>query len=186
MHEQLTALPEVFQSGTQVEYRRSYDHFPATDGWTLALHLAGKSAFTKAFSPLDSGFQITLTAAETAALLPGTYQWEERATKAGAPKTADCGSVALRPNLATAIAGSLESRASKMLTAVRAAIDLRLGIGGTPTDAVESYTIGDRSLTKVALPVLLDMEARLAMAVRREENPGEWGPQVQVHFTRPA
>ena len=186
-HENLTAIPEQIVAGTQVDYRKTPGEFRPSDGWGLDLYLSGGDPatpifFTKAFTPVDESFTITLTPANTATFTRGNYLWEERASRAGEKHRFDFGTIEVLPDLATATATSLLSRSAKMLAAVSAAIDLRMGIGGVPTDMVESYTIHGRSLTKVPLKELMDLQARLQMAVRREANPGKLGPQILVRF----
>lgn len=189
-HENLTAIPEQIVAGTQVNYRRTTSHFLPSQGWGMKLYLVGGDPaspviFSKDFTVSDESFLMALLASDTVSFTRGNYQWEERVTNAAEKHRFDFGSIEVLPDLATATASSMLSRAAKMLVAVRAAIDIRMGIGGTATDLIESYSIGGRSITKMPLKELIDVESRLAMAVRREANPGQWGPRVKVHFTAP-
>lgn len=181
-HQDLTAIPPQLVSGTQYTYRRSSAEFLPSDGWTLWLYIAGKSYLAKQFTAVGDEYEITLTSAEMAALAAGNYLWEERAINGTEKHRFAFDSLQVFPDLAAATAGSLESRNAKILRAIRAAIDIRMGIGGAGTDLVKSYSIGNRSFDKEPIETMLSLEARYAMAVTREASPGKFGPTVKVRF----
>jgi hypothetical protein len=186
-HENLTAIPEQIVAGTQVDYRRTPSEFTPALAWTLKLYLSGgdplgPSQLQKDFTISGQSFLITLTPTDTGALTRGNYLWEERAAKGAERQRFDFGAIEVLPDLETATAVSLLSRSARMLVAVRAALDIRTGNGGIATDMIEAYSIHGRSLTKVPLKELMDIESRLVMAVRREANPGRWGPTILARF----
>jgi len=182
-HLSATQIPDQVVAGTQVYWKRqaSSEFLPA-DGWGLTLFLAGQSYLSKAFTAVSNYFEITLTAAETAAIAKGPYLWEERLIKGSEKYRFSFGSIEVLPDLGAATAGSLESRTAKMLRAIRAAIDIRMGIGGAGIDLVDAYSIGTRSFTKVPLEDLMSLESKLAMQLKREANPGKWGPTIEIRF----
>lgn len=184
-HQNLTAIPEIIVKGTAVDYRRTYGEFPANDGWALALILSGPPPnFTKAFSADVASFTIALANADTGGLGVGNYFWEERATKTGKSYPAASGVLQVAADLATAVAGSLQTKEAKMLAALDAAIDIRFGIGAASSqDVIESYAIGIRQFDKWKTREMLDTRATLARIVKSQANPGKMGPQVAVHFS---
>lgn len=182
MHENLTALPEQIVSGTAYDFTLTYAEFPANE-WTLKLLIAGPG-FLSIDADVDGlSFAVALTNANTAGIPPGNYVWEYRVTKGGKSYVADSGVLEVLPNLAVATPGSLQSFNSKALAAVEAAISIRLGIGGTAVDVIESYSVGSRNIMKMSLRDLYDLRASLRMAVRNEARPGRLGPQVRAAFT---
>ena len=66
MASNLTALPDRFNAGTTVKYTRTLGDYPASQGWSLALYLAGAASFSVAGSPNANAFDVTITAAKTA------------------------------------------------------------------------------------------------------------------------
>lgn len=183
-HDTLTAIPEQIVAGTTVKFRRTYGHYPASAGWALSLYLAGASVLSENGVADGDSFNFTLTNAETGALTPGNYNWQERATLAGETYVADFGVLEVLPNLAAATAGSLQSFNAKLLAAVEASLNLRFGVGAASAiDVVEEYTIHGRSLKKFSTAELLDLRSRLRQIVRSEANPGRLGPKVLVTFT---
>jgi len=156
-----TAVPATLRAGDTVTWRRSLSYFPASDGWVLTYVL------------VKSGSQITITAsadgadhvvevplATTAAWSPGTYTWQERATKAGKTYTNAVGVLQILASFAAAT-GGLDARthAQKTLEALEAWIEGR-------DIAVAEYRIGDRLLKTIPIPDLLILRDRYRREVR--------------------
>ena len=174
----LTEFPTSLVSGTTAVVERTYSDFPTTGGWTLTLHVAGKSRLTPlAATTSGSLYLFTLTAALTAALLKGEYQWEVRATKAGEAYTAESGVLTIIPNIAAAEAGELQSYAEATLAIVEAALSGRL------TADMESYSIAGRSVTKIPVAELRKMRAELRQELHLTANPGTFMQEVRGVFT---
>lgn len=176
----LTALPDRFRAGTTVEYFRAPADYPVGDGWTLTLRIRGRNCLdVTATDNGDGRFKITLSATATSGLAAGGYQWVEEASKAGTTYEAGSGTVEITPNLATAGENALRSQAEKDLDLVNAAIERRL------TKDMENYSIEGVTLSRAPLDVLIRLRASLEAQVARERNPGTFGRQVGVAFTRP-
>lgn len=173
----LAALPTQITAGTTVKYTASHGDYPADQGWALTLHLAGANLVSVAGVPSGSSFAFTLTAAATAPLKAGTYQWREIASKDGEKHVADRGSVEVLANIESALAGDLQSAAEKELALVDAAI-LALTEG-----KVASYQIAGRAVVYNDLEKLHRRQAQLQAQVWRERNPGKFGPTVRAAFT---
>jgi len=80
----LTFMPETIVAGTTLKYLRTLSYFPANDGWTLKLSLAGLSLYSASASGADH--QVTIAfGGDTGTGLwePGTYDWSEIVEKAG-------------------------------------------------------------------------------------------------------
>src|SRR5258708_5758468 len=138
-----TAIPDAFEAGTTVRYSRVFTNFPANAGWTLKLFLAGPVALTVSAAASGLGFILTLTAGQTATLtVAGMYRWSEHATDGTDIFPAAKGSVFVTPNLATAVAGDLQTMEEKLLAAIDAVIV------GKITDDVLQYSVLGRGLTQ--------------------------------------
>jgi hypothetical protein len=171
-----TALPPAFAAGTTVQYTRSYADYPANDGWTLTLYLAGAQILNKVATASGADFVITLAATDTDDLTtPGLYRWVERASKSGVVKDVASGTVEVTANLATATAGSLQTTEEKLLAAVDAVI------AGKITDDVLQYTIAGRSLTLMSRLDLLELRRKLQWDVARQR--GKTGRTRRLAFT---
>lgn len=186
-HEILTLIPDQIVAGTQVDLRRTHSDFNPGVGWTMTLYVKGGDpaapiAFSKAYTGVSSYFDLTLTPTETATLTRGNYKWEERVALGTERQRADYGILVVLPDIATATATSLLSDAAIRLAAVKAAINLRVGAVGSAQNIIESYGIHGRSVVYLPLRDLFALEASLVLAVKRESNPGVWGPTVEVRF----
>lgn len=180
----LTEMPERFAAGTTVELLLTSTDYPANDGWTLSLSLAGAGVLTVAGASSGADHAITLTAAQTADLPAGSYRWALDASKAGTVKRFASGRLAVEPNLAAAGAGDLQSTNEKILAAIEAVIASRLGTatGSLPKD-IESYAIDGIAVTKIPMEQLERMRTRYAFAVAREKRGGGIGRQHRIAFT---
>ena len=98
--------------------------------------------------------------ATTAAWSPGTYTWQERATKAGKTYTNAVGVLQILASFAAATGGlDARSHAQKTLEALEAWIEGR-------DIAVAEYRIGDRLLKTIPIPDLLILRDRYRREVR--------------------
>lgn len=136
--------------------------------WALSYRFAGPSAgFTVASTASGTGWTTTLTAVQTAALVPGDappYLWQAVATYAGQVVTVGSGRLVVRAGLGGAAAGyDGRSEAEKQLAIVRAAITDRINNGG-----VAEYAIGSRRLRNEPLSELLALESSLKMDIANE------------------
>ena len=177
MHDDLVEVPEFIDSGTTVIYTKGFDEFAADAGWAATLYLAGPSILNVAGAPSGSDFVFTLSAAQTAALLPGGYSWIERVSQGGQKFDADSGRLTVRPDVAAATTGSLETWESKTLTAIEAFLS------GNLTAGVAGYSIAGRSIQYIPLTELLTLRGQLKRAVRAQQYPGRLTPEIRVCFS---
>ncbi len=181
--ETLTALPETIADGTTVAYTKTVADYPATDGWTLTLEIAGEKLLSVEADANGGDYDVTISAEQSATLTAGTYYFAEKVEKAGEVHRVGSGRVTVEPNLATALAGDLQSPNERMLKALNAVIESRLGTStGVPKD-VESYAIDGIAVTKIPLERLMTLRTQLSTTVARERRGGGIGRQYRYTFT---
>jgi hypothetical protein len=179
----LTAMPASFAAGTTVSLQLTIPDYPASE-YDLTVYLAGRS---RIHADIESGvvksgddFLVTLTAALTAPLLPGRYEWEFR-VKVGATAylRVDAGTVLILPDIAQATDGSLQTHAERMLALVEAALEGRL------TRDQESIIIDGVAITRIPHDNLRRLRILYLAEVESERNPANAIGSIHVHFNRP-
>lgn len=176
MADTLTEMPDSFAAGTTVTYRRTVAAYPAGGVWNLTVYLSGVSTLAKVAGQDGEEYVVTLTAAETATLGAGKYQWVERVVKSPEVFEVASGTVVVEPNIATAAAGSMQTWEEKTLVVVEAALTGKL------TADMESYSIHGRTVNKIPTRELMQIRAELKRAVNAQRNPGKLGPTVLAQF----
>lgn len=172
-------IPDVFSAGSTVSYRRTYEGHSATD-WDLAVVLRGAGTNRADATVTKDGpaFLVTLDAAVTEDLEPGSYQWLERLTKGDIVEDGDYGRLEVTPDL-TGDDPIVRTWAEITLDKIRAAI------GGAADANVLSYQVYGRSLTRYPLPELQRLEADFTNRVAREKRNGARRAPIRVAFTTP-
>lgn len=176
----LTALPESFPAGTTVGYTKSLGDYPASDGWTLTLYLAGVSVTSVEATADGDSFIVTIPASKTLASTgfePGLYKWIERVALSGAVHEIDSGIVTILPDLATAAAGAEQNWIE------RAVIALRLHIEGRLPAGMESYAIAGRQVAKMSIKDAVDLLSTLESRLARLQDPSSISRTVLARFT---
>ena len=176
----LDQLPTSFAAGTTIVYTRTSADYKPTAGWTLALHIAGKSKLTKAASSSGDTFTITLAATDTSTLSPGVYQWQELATKGTEVQPVAYGQVTVTPNMATALAGDLQSWEEKALELVEAAL-----VASAGSDVI-TYQIHGRGVTRSTREAAASYCDWLRRRIQRRKNGGKIGQRILSRFRRPS
>lgn len=170
MPDPLTSVPATLTAGDSLSVTLSFSDYPASAGWTAALYLRGPSALDVTGTAVGDQHGFVVTGTASANLTPGSYVWGVRLTSGATTHTADTGRITLRPNLATAAAGALQSYAEQQLAVCQQA---RANI---LAGEMKLYMIGGR---QVQLHTLDDL--------RREES--YWQTRVQMErgagFGRP-
>lgn len=178
MAENLTALPTSFTGGTTIEYSKSVSDYPASDGWTLTLYLAGVDVKEIEAEADGDAYVVTIAASVTAApFRAGVYEYLERVEKAGVVHEVSSGMVEITPNIAEAAAGDRQSYLERSIIVLRQYIEHQLEAGN------QSYAIAGRAVTKIpiaeAIKILHSYEAELA----HQKNPTSLTRSVLVRFT---
>lgn|GEM_PF-3931623 len=177
----LTALPDSFPAGISISYLKSLTGY-SNATWTLHLYLAGPNALEVTGVAEGSGWRITLDAAATEELGAGTYQWIERLEKT-TPLTRfelASGTVQVKPAIAGAGDGDLQSWAERTLGEVETAIKVRLAGG-----VLDSYSVSGRAAQRVPLETLYKMRAELTTIVAQAKTGARPSKQILVTFNQP-
>jgi nitrogen fixation protein FixH len=133
--------------------------------WSLTYALRGPSSLTLTASVVNGQWKTSITAVQSAALDPGVYYWQAFASKSPDRVTLGSGQITVTKNVfAESDPFDGRSQARIDLDAVQAA--MRAIIAG---GAVQEYTIGSRSLRKMAMSDLIMLESRLKAEVVREK-----------------
>lgn len=154
-----------FTAGDTVKWSKTLADYPASAGWALAytfINAAGK--FSASGTANGDKFDVTISAATTAALAAGSYYFEGYVSKAGERFRVDAGNVKVAQNIATATTFDGRSHARKVLDAIQAVIE-----GRASTDQQE-YTIGNRSLKRTPIADLLVLANKYQAMVNAEDN----------------
>lgn len=134
--------------------------------WTLAYAIKGNSNLTLSSTTSGNGWSTTISATQSALLSPGSYAWHAYATSGASRVTLGQGSITIKTNIAAINSSGFDGRSQikQDLDAVREAIRAIIKGG-----AVVQYTIGNRSLTKMRMSELIELESKLKVDLVREE-----------------
>jgi hypothetical protein len=136
--------------------------------WTLKYALRGAVTVDKTATVVDGMWKTTLSAADTADITTEkTIYWQAYAVDGDDNKvTLGSGQIKVIPSYVDIASSSFDGRtqAQKDLDAVQSAIRAMISGG-----AVAEYTIGNRSVKKMALSDLYIMEKRLKYDVAQEK-----------------
>lgn len=172
-----SVVPEVIRAGDTVRFTRNYGDFPVADGWALRFTLAGASKKGVDATTSGADFLVTLTAADTQDLQPGTYTCALHASLSGARYTAEEWVLEVKPNVEQATAGALQSHDERTLALIEAELEARAASDHT------EYTVDGRSLKREAIETLTAWAAKLRGRIARRKR-GRL-PMIAVTFTRP-
>lgn len=139
-----TVEPRVLRAGDTWAWRREdLTAYPAGT-WALSYYCKAASAnFNFSASADGANFAVSRTAAQTAGITAGVYQWFAFVTSGAERRQVDQGTVEVLPDMG--VAGNLDTRslARKMLDALDAAL-LAYNQSGS---LAQSYQINNRSIT---------------------------------------
>ena len=189
-----TTVPERLVAGDTWTFKQSFGDYPADpdgDGaagtWTLTTEVVGSSTDLGTFTATASGADhlTTVAAATTAGWAAGDYSFQQFVTEndTGERHLVGQGWLEVVANLATATTFDGRSHVKKTLDALQATI-----LGKASKDQ-ESYTIGNRSLSRMSPEELIAWEshykalwAREKRALRLEKGLGHSG-KIRTRFS---
>lgn len=186
-----TSWPTFLTAGTTCKVDRTFPRYNNTQ-WALSLFIVGavcgEITGTPEITPDPDTqvFHIVLAPTDTAALNPAggaslAYTLVERLTSIGVSpeEVFDVGTfrIMVSPNVATAQPGDFVSPEEKQLIQLQATLSARL-----TGNAVESYSIAGRSITKISTKELREMIGGLKWIVYRQRNPGRVGAPGTFSF----
>lgn len=162
-----TVPPTAFRAGDTVKFTVDHADYSASDSWVIAFTVNGPSkAAASSVVSVGTRSTVTLAAAATAQLTPGTYAWTLVATKSGERYTIAGGVVSVLPDTSAAAAGSLQSNDERELAYLNAEIQARL-----QSDHTE-YTVDGRSLKREPLAELMEWRDMLRARIARRRRGG--------------
>ena len=159
-----STIPNEVRAGDTLRWTREFTDYPASDGWALAYTLVSSTAVATINASADGdGFDVTVTAAISAAFVPGRYTITEFVTKALERVTLNIKPLRVLANLAGASAGTdVRSHARKMLEAIETWLETK-----SPTAA--SFEIAGRKLQNYPLADLLKLRDRYRAEANAED-----------------
>lgn len=166
-------LPARIVAGDSLVLRVSAASWPSADGWAVSLTMqpiAGGFAKTTVAGAEDAGdWVLTLTAALSAALVPGAHRFLIAAARAGERQSIGFGETKVLPNPETSAADQ-RSAARRALDVIDAVLEQRAG------SAEMKFEFEDgRSVESMPHGELLKLRAHYARIVVRERQ-GRRGP----------
>jgi hypothetical protein len=154
-----TIEPTSIRSGDTTSWSKSFaDTYPPSSGWALVYTLVLQSDASKRLqvTSTDSNniFLATISAAQSAALTPGTYSLFGHVSKASERYQVFVGTVEVLPNIAAVLTGDIRSSVKRTLDAIEAVIERRA------TSDQQSMTINGRSLSRIPVTELIVLRDR--------------------------
>ena len=168
-------IPDTIIAGDSIKWRDDatedvFGNAIDSPDWTLTYYLrtnaASSGSLTSVGATYQSGWEFTVTAANTTGLTTGTWYWQAIATKGSESITVGSGQLEVEATLSyTGTPDALDNRtqAAKDLDAVQAAIRAMVSGGA------QEYTIGSRTFKKIELRELIRRESLLKAEVARED-----------------
>lgn len=162
-------VKKEFVKGESFEWEKSFDPYPASDGWTLSYYFRGIGAGMQIDGAADDdAFLLTATASQTTNLSAGVYYYQGFVSKDDEKILVDSGEVKVLPSLVDENA-NYDGRSQVKITLD--AIDAM--IAGKASLDQQEYTIGNRQLKRYSMADLIalrDKYAALYAAEVRAEN----------------
>ena len=179
-----TAPPSAAVAGDTWTWTDTSSDYPASDGWVLAYRIAGPDVVTwsSGFVATSGGTStVTIPAATTAPLRAGSYRVVATYTLSGARHSVECARLTVTANPDTLSAGDTVSWAETTLAAIESFLEGHLEGG------VSYYQIGNRQITSIPLPELIQMRnsLRAEVAVQRRGRTGILGPSLSFAYRNP-
>lgn len=133
--------------------------------WTLKYAIRGPTSLDLTASSSGSGWQTSITSAQTAALSSGIHYWQAFAEKGSERYTLGNGRIDIVKNLAL-VSGTHDGRSQLRIDLDNVQAAMRALVSG---GAVQKYSIGNRSFEKMTLSELRELESSLKFQVAQEE-----------------
>lgn len=159
-----TSQPSRVVAGDTWAWDLSDSTYQASEGWTLALRIAGRDVVPWQPSYVvvaGNTYQLTLPPAATESIRFGNYAVSATFTLAGARYTRSFASITVLANPAAAAAGDRQSWAETLLFVVNERIS------GRVSDDVQYYNIEGRAVNLIPIGELLALQSRLRSEVNR-------------------
>jgi hypothetical protein len=161
-----TSEPTTFAAGDSLSWTRSLSDYTIADGWSLVYYFRGYNLSTLDLTSTTSGtlHLVSITAAQSTTLTPGTYTVGGFAVKSGERVQIYSGQIVVTANLATLEAGAdTRSHAKRTLENIEAVIE------GRASSSVLNSTVNGTSLQRIPVADLLKLRDYYAQKVLGEE-----------------
>lgn len=174
-----TSVPKSLIAGDTWAFTLSFGDYPAPT-WDATIYFENDAqSFNAAASDSSTDHAFSIPFATTAGYKSGRYKYAVRVTDGTLSYVAAEGWLEVKPNPAATGNRDHRSWARRALDAVEATIE------GRATDAQQSMTIRDRSVSRYTLKELLDLRNTLREEVRSEEGQGGGrGRTIGLRFSR--
>lgn len=173
------SFPTFFHKGDSLDFEVQGSEFPPTDGWSLAYQLVGPSTISIGSAVSGDSFVVSVSAGTTSGYAVGLYSLLAIYTNSdGRRSTVDLNQTEILPDPATASATDARSHAQIVLDAIEAVLEKR-----ATTDQA-SYSIGNRSLSRMPVVDLLKFRNHYRDEVLREQGRKRNGRKVLPRFCR--
>jgi len=167
-------IPATIRAGDTIAWRDdaaadALGNAITSSAWTLIYYLrtnTTSAGATVTGAAYGYGWESTISAATSAGFAAGTWYWQAIATRGTEKHTLGAGQLTVLAALNyTGTPGAVDGRSQSRqdLEAVQTAIRALISSGA------KAYTIGNRQLTKLDLPSLIERESYLKGLVAREE-----------------
>ena len=166
-------IPSLFTSGDTIKWRDSsglnWLNESVTSGdYTLKYYLRSPDggAHTVTGTSWGNGWEFSISAADSAGFDPGTWYFKAVATKSGDTVTLDSGQFEVKASLT--YTGSTPGPYDGRTQTKKDLDDVTAAIRSIIKDKAKSYSIGNRTFTRLDLPELRARESQLKAEVVRE------------------
>lgn len=156
--------PATLEAGVSVEWTRSLDDYPASSGWVLSYVFVkqGTQLTIEAAAEGDT-HRVSVSATDSRAWDPGTYDYKAYIALDPQRHCIESGQIEIWPDFAQQSVGmDGRSHAARMLAAIEAVLEKKA------TKDQLSYSIGGRSITRLAPQELIDWRAYYKRELGRE------------------
>ena len=163
--EQTLNEPTQIQSGDTIKWSESFSDYSASSGWALTYYIRGNANLNVSGVANGTGFDITITAAQSATLSSGIYSFVGKVSKDDEVFTVTSGAFDVLPNLAEVEAGyEARTHAQIALEKIEQCIEKIL------SDENASASFNGVSYSKQNLPELKKLQYQYQSDLKREKN----------------
>lgn len=159
-------------SGDTHQFEYDNSDYPASS-WTVKYHLVGPTPLTVVATADGDTHVITISAAQSAVLTAGIYNYALRAYSGDTVYTIESGQVQVQPNPASAQSNIL--LAQRMLTLIEAALTNQL----TDGEAMEAISIAGRSISNISRLELIEERGFWYSELYRYKNAAQGGSGIR-------
>jgi hypothetical protein len=180
----LSSIPRAITAGDAAAWRLSLPAYPASDGWAVSYALVkGDRLISIAAAADGDQHLVSLSSAVTEAYSPGTYTYQQYATKDGNRHTLATGRITIEADFARAVEGyDGRSPAERTLELLQQTYD-KVAAKALASKSSGSISVADKQLTE--LREQIDKQKGVVAGERRRKALREGrrpGTRIKVRF----